>query len=69
MYNYINHCSQSCTPGITYDENGYKFFTKCSEPVNHKCYSGRGWFFTNVTAIASQGVLQTCYSGFNYCKI
>ena len=70
-YSLINSCSQSCTPGITFDENGFEFVTKCSQPVNQKCRIGRRWsqYFSNEDAIANVGELESCYPGYNYCKV
>ena len=69
-YSYINSCSQSCTPGVSYDENGFKFITKCSKP-DEQCPIGQGWskYFSDESDIVSQGELETCFPGFHFCKV
>ena len=45
--------------------------TKCSKPVNHKCFVSTLWsqYFLNEFDIASAGQLDTCYFGYNFCKV
>ena len=70
-YTYMNYCSKSCVSGISYDENGFAFVTKCSQTLDQKCPVGNGTseYFSNEADIVKAGDLETCYSGYNFCKV
>ena len=70
LFSYYNYCSQTCTPSITYDSNGFPIATKCSSAVNQQCIVGKGQkYFSNAEFIPNEGSLQSCYSGYTYCKV